>query len=308
MLQTDQGEFPSLAALRGAFIRAHNGCPDVAHYFNTDEWDDSTLHISELGKCLRQQMYRLLGTEKNPVSQRKQDNKELLFWQAHMIHALTCGALDWSGILISYEHSLPGLPEGWSGHFDAVFLDREAGMNLLWDGKTVMPTAFDYSYDWPKPEVVAQIRGYLRFTHYLADAGLVEYIDRGGSNTPQLFPVTADDVWVKERMAATDYWYSGLPELPPPLTREYTITYRKVRNEPRREIANVWLAPSWQCDYCDYCRPGCCEPETEKLLVAEYKRVHGENTRFILDEGHAENLEDFLEDAVKTIAIEEPVE
>lgn len=254
MLQTDTGKYESLALLRAAYLEAYRGNPPIGQFFNTDEWSENTLHISELGKCPRQQMYRLLGTPKQAKTKSRQANDDLMFWQANMIHALTAGALEWAGILVGFEKSLKGLPEGWSGHYDVIFSDREAGDRLVgWDGKTVRPNAFDYSISWPKPEHVAQARGYLRFEKDIP-AWLIEYIDRGGSNTPQVKTVERNDKVVDDRMEILDTYRDELrlDILPPVLSPEYSIYYRKVTNEPIRRVNSVNVGPSWQCEWCPY--------------------------------------------------------
>jgi len=293
MLETQRGQFPDFAALRGAFIRNSAGAPDVHRFFNVDEWDDSTLHISELGKCARQQMYRLLKTPKKPKAQATIDNDELMFLQANYIHAVTCGALDWAGILISHEKRLNGLPEGWSGHFDALYQDRNTTQYVLWDGKTVRPNAFDYVYDWPKTEVTRQIQGYLHFC-LEADHGQVEYIDRGGSNTPRTYTIKHDTMWVDLRMLALDSCRDVLPELPAMLTREYKVTFRKVNNETLHKAVNVWYQPCWQCGWCDYNHEQACQPIMDKMQVAKTEK----GKLICLEEEHAQSLKKFLETAV----------
>lgn len=262
MLLTDQGDFETLAHLRLAYLEAYHGNPPVEEYFNSDEWDDSTLHISELGKCPRQQMYRLLDEEKQPEGISARANKELMFWQGNMIHALTVGALEWGGILVAFEKQLPGLPAGWSGHYDAIFKDREDDQLVGWDGKTVRPNNFNYSYEWPKPEQVAQARGYLRF---IPDVPywLIEYIDRGGSKTPQTRVIERNDVWVDDSMITLALHRERLPELPPMLGPEFKISYRKVNNEPKRRGNTVSVGPSWQCEWCPY-HHGLQDPKTKE--------------------------------------------
>jgi hypothetical protein len=253
MLQTDRGEYESLALLRAAYLETYRGNPPIGQFFNTDEWSEDTLHISELGKCPRQQMYRLLGTPKQAKTESRQANDALMFWTANMIHALTAGALEWAGILVGFEKSLKGLPEGWSGHYDVIFSDREAGTLVGWDGKTVRPNAFGYSISWPKPEHVAQVQGYLRFEKDVA-SWFIEYIDRGGSNTPQLKGILRCDEWVDERMELLDTYHEELrlDILPPVLDPEFTIYYRKVTNEPIKRVSSVNVGPSWQCEWCPY--------------------------------------------------------
>jgi hypothetical protein len=250
-LQTDKGVFESFATLRLAYLKAYDGNPPIFGYFNPEPWDKTTLHISELGKCARQQMMRLSGVKPKPETEKARANKELMFWQGNMIHALTVGAMDWAGILVDSEKPLEGLPEGWSGHYDAVYKDREYGRLMVWDGKTVRPNAFNYAHEWPKMEETWQIRGYLRFLPDVT-AGIVEHIDRGGSNTPQTSLITRDDEQVNGRMLTLDTYLDSIEVLPGMIPPEWKLTYRKVANEPIWRASAIYRQPSWQCEWCDY--------------------------------------------------------
>ena len=250
MFQTDKGDFKNFAMLRYAYLIEFDGNPPISQYFRNDGWDDTTLHISELGKCPRMQMYRLLGAQKKRRDPLTIANDELMFWQGNIIHALTVGAAYWSGIAVSHEETLPGLPGGWSGHYDLIYFQPSVGQ-VCWDGKTVRPNAFDYAYDWPKPEESAQMRGYLRFLKKVS-YGEIEHIDRGGSNPPVLSLIAHDDEWVEGRMNFLQDCRLSLPTLPPVLPWEYRLTYRKVTNELVHNWANVWYQNNWQCGWCDY--------------------------------------------------------
>ena len=149
MILSEKGQpFESLAHLRYAYIEAMHGNPPIEKYFNKDEWSEDTLHISELGKCARQQMYRLSGALKQVKSVSTMANESLMFWTGNAIHALTVGALEWAGVLVDYEKSLPDLPEGWSGHYDAIYDDWETDTIVGWDGKTVRPNAASTIVTW----------------------------------------------------------------------------------------------------------------------------------------------------------------
>lgn len=254
MIVTDQGEFSNFAELRFAYLLAMNGNPSIQQYFRQDEWNKNTLHISELGKCPRKQMLRLMGAAERPRTIAALANDELMFWQGNIIHALTVGACDWAGIMLSYEESLPNLPDGWSGHYDLIWNDRSCGAVTCWDGKTVRPNAFNWWYTWPKPEERAQMKGYL---HFLTEAhyGEIEHIDRGGSNPPRISTIIRDDHWVEKQM----HWLENLRAelsnygtLPDPLDWDYDLSYRKVTNENLYLINKIWYKPNWQCEWCDY--------------------------------------------------------
>ena len=254
MIQTDKGDFKDFAHLRYAYLLEHKGNPPIQNYFRQGEWDESTLHISELGKCPRKQILRLIGAPRKTRQLSALANDELMFWQGNIIHALTVGACDWAGILVSYEESLPGLPDGWSGHYDLIWDEVGRRGHVCWDGKTVRPNAFNYWYDWPKKEEKAQMRGYLRFLKSCT-CGEIEHIDRGGSNPPVISVVTAHNAWVDDKMAELNDWKNQIThygDLPPVLQRDYSLTYLKVRNEPIHRYNSVYHGPQWECGWCDY--------------------------------------------------------
>ena len=320
MIDSKQGEYDSLAHLRYAYIEAMHGNPPIEKYFNKDEWSEDTLHISELGKCARQQMYRLSGAQKQVKSVSTLANESLMFIQANWIHALTVGALDWAGIMVNYEASLPGLPEGWSGHYDVTYEDWETDTIVGWDGKTVRPNAFDYSVSWPKPEHVWQVQGYMRFLPWVS-YWQIEYIDRGGANTPQVKAVHRDDAKIDDRMFALNVCRSAILDnptlLPNMLEPEFSIYYRKVNNEPIRRVNSVFVGPSWQCEWCPYhhgmqdkktkewttfesspCKPNLVKTQVGKAEKGIFKCISAD---------HEESLTLWLKDQVLEYQIEEEV-
>lgn len=253
-MDTNVGKFANYATLRLAYLDAHQGRPPVEKFLREEPWHEDRLHISKLGACPRQQMLMLLGTEKRKKNLLTRANEELMYWQGNMIHALTAGAMAWAGILVSFEEPLPNMPEGWTGHYDCVWFDMENGEHVCWDGKSVRPNAFDYAYTWPKDKDALQMGGYL---HHLenVDRGEIEYIDRGGSNTPQVFLIAVGGKYVEavpERMALLDAYRAQLPELPPVLSPVYTPSYWKVRGEPVHRLTGVKYGVSWECEWCDY--------------------------------------------------------
>lgn len=309
MIYTDKGTFETFAHLRHAYLTAHGGYPkEVVQYFREDEWDDNALHISELGKCARAQMYRLLGTEKKWETPEKQANDELMFWQGNMIHALTAAACDWAGILASYESNLE-LPDGWSGHYDIIWQGKDDVPEIGWDGKTVRSNNFNYWYEWPKDKDAAQAKGYLCFLPGV-DHWQVEYIDRGGSNTPWLFDIERNDDWVELRMAHLDHLRGLLPELPDPLRPQYKASYRKDSGLPTYSLNKVWLANSWECEWCPYhwasnsgtqANPSWtvnedspCKPEMKKLEVGS--KLKG---RLQIDDAHREQIVGWLQQQIQ---------
>jgi hypothetical protein len=304
-LSTDHGDFETLGQLRGAYLKAHDGNPPIWQYFNPEPWQEDLLHLSELGTCLRQQMLRLLAMPKRPDKQQNTPEEEVMYYQGNVLHALTCGALDWGGILLCHEHSLT-LPEGWTGHFDAEFHDREAEESVLWDGKSVRPRAFRFAYTFPKPELVAQLRGYLAFWDRPTYA-MGEYIDRGGSNRPRLCRIERDDLWARQRMHQTEAARDALPELPEPLTREYEPSYYKYPGNGFRSISSIKYKPSWQCEWCPYLGTA-CSPVMDVVDVAKYSNRRGERRLEIIAPEHEAGLHTFLETAIQTVPLEDSEE
>lgn len=316
MLLTDQGQFESLAHLRYAYLQTYQGKPPVHWYLREGEWDDSTLHISELGKCPRAQMYRLMGAEKKAKAISTCANEELMFWQGNMIHALTVGALEWAGVLVAFEQQLKGLPIGWSGHFDAIFHDHEEKIIVGWDGKTVRSNAFDYAYSWPKPEHEWQVQGYMCFIPDVA-YWYIEYIDRGGARSPQYRVIHRDDAKVSKRMHELDVHRANLDRaiLPPVLPPEFTLYYRKVNNEMIRRYNSVSVGPSWQCEWCDYhhgtqdkkdkqwttFEDSPCQPDMTKMQVGKTEK----NFFKCISPAHEESLTLWLKSQVLEYAIKE---
>ena len=308
MILTNKGEFSGFNTLRKAYLDAFDGNPPILKYFNPEGWSDKTLHISQLGKCPRMQMYRLLDAPKKKRGEDSLANDELMFFQGNIIHALSVGACDWAGILVSFEESLPNLPLGWSGHYDLVYDDRSEGCHVCRDFKTVRQNAFDWAYEWPKPEESAQMRGYLRFLETVA-YGEIEHIDRGGANPPQVHPVFHHNAWVDDKMLELDAYASNMFELPPVLPWEFKLTYRKVNNELVHKWANVWYQNNWQCGWCDYLHgkenkktgewwihpDSPCKPEmAPKLLIAKNLKngLHWENR------GYEDKVHSWLEGQV----------
>lgn len=268
MIDTDQGTFANFATLRHAYLDAHNGHPDLAKYFRDHAWDPDNLHISQLGTCARKQMYDLIGGEKKYRSPDSLANRELMFWQGNIIHALTVGACDWSGILVDFEQALVGLPDGWSGTYDLVWEDRINRELVLWDGKTVRPNNFNYWYLWPKHKDRLQMQGYLRYVSHDVDVGYIEYIDRGGSNKPFPCAILADNPAITGRMTVLDNYRYLLPNLPDPLEPTYSLTYRKVTNDITHRWAAVYYGNSWECEWCDYMH-GTQDKRTKEWTISE---------------------------------------
>jgi hypothetical protein len=329
MYVTEHGEFPTLQQLRAAYLRSKDG----EKYwldptpFAQSVWEPRMLHASDVGGCARQAMYRMLGTPEKPRSKSSAANREIMFWAGYRFHYLTYSALEWAGLLISYERPLT-MPPGWTGQCDALFLEDHSmpvkDNLVLYDCKTVLPNALKYSWDMPKKDNVLQVTCYAH--HFKADLerlghikiGLIEYTDRAGSNTPKECPIDTLMMVpdVLRRMQYLELCAERLPALPPTLPPVLVPSYWKKRNEPFKYLKTVTLKTPWNCGYCDYhltekvskdwsrtCSDSTCKPtNNEPKVIAEFA-PNGHCTS--VDKMHLEALDEFLETMPRTIPIEE---
>lgn len=316
MIITAKGDYPSFSQLRHAYIRAYDEHPPVEKYLRVGAWRDDLLHVSDLGSCLRKQMLRLQGAPKKRRSAETVANEQLMFWQGNMIHALTAGALDWAGILVGYEEELPGLPPGWTGHYDCIYQRLEDDEYVCWDGKSVRQNAFDYAFDWPKTKDCMQMGGYLG--HLSVARGEIEYIDRGGSNRPVLCFVPWEFVERATKAMLITMGWVETGKLPEVLPKVYTASYYKVRGADVYRLTGVKYGTSWECGWCDYLHgfqdrktklwtidPGSpCKPE----MVAPDFVAKNKDGRWQIDDGHQEGVEGFLAEQVAEWSPDEDVE
>lgn len=228
------------------------------------EWDESVIHISELGDCPRKIMLRLSGAEKKYVPQGVRNNMELMWWLGYRLHYLTYEALEWAGMLIGYELPVT-TKEGFSGRLDCKF--KYEGETYKYDAKSVRSNAFRFD-DFPKIEHVTQIGGYCLDEFHKTDHTIIEYIDRGGSHTPVISEVdethgkslAMDATWILEDAR------SRLPELPNPLGAELKEHRRRDAN---RTLFQLSMARPWKCDYCDYDGVSCDSFKDERVVATE---------------------------------------
>jgi hypothetical protein len=237
--------------LRAAYLEAPNW---QKFWLSADtaaekEWPKDTLHASDVGGCPRAAMYRLLGTPEKPRSASSKANRTVMFWAGYHFHYLTYSALNWAGLLLSHERSLE-MPEGWSGALDAEILTAPGSDPLVFDEKTVLPNALNYSYDMPKLPNCLQLATYGSVVGNMS--GLIEYTDRAGSNTPKECEIDLSR-YVYEvgvQMAHLEMCRYNLPGLPPTLDQEYVGRYTRIG--PDMVLKTVGLATPWSCGYCDY--------------------------------------------------------
>jgi CRISPR/Cas system-associated exonuclease Cas4 (RecB family) len=210
-----------------------------------DHWDDSVLHVSDLGatlendKCPRELYLRLRGARKREPTL----GQLMRFDHGHRIHerltevirrGLTGG---WE--VLSVEQSLLLEHKGIcvKGSAD-VYLGRP-GTKLVVDYKTKRGRAFRYLHE-AKPGNVLQVQGYVKALD--ADAGVLLYVDREGENEAVQFTVERDDQAVEQAIEQAAQIISAA-EPPPILAPSITVKANKGPDA-------VYLGLPWQCDYC----------------------------------------------------------
>lgn len=215
-LISERGTFESFQHLRASYLTSSDGSEywiDPRPWFRGD-WEKDKLHASEIGGCPRATAYRLLGTPEKPRSVSSAANREVMFSSGFYLHFLTYSALNWADLLFTHEHPLD-LGDGWSGTLDAVIRpDYRKENEILYDMKTVLPTALKYSYDMPKEKDCLQLGVYGTVRPELT--GVVEYADRAGSNDPFICEFELAP-WVekaKELMLVFEAMRDDLPKLP----------------------------------------------------------------------------------------------
>jgi len=254
MIETKQGEFESFATLRKAYVDTREGKTlGIEPYTRAHTFEPQKLHLSKLGACPRQQMYDILGTEKKRESASRQANDALMFTIGYFVHYLTYAALDWGGILESFEEPIEGLEEPWTGRYDAII--NITGEQHLWSGKTTRPNAFkgNYRYSYPKLSHKLQEGGYLGYLDGVAGS-VIEYIDRGGANSPLTYYVSSKHAVNPARlyMQRIEECYEALPELPDMRPRELTPHYRKRTNLNAYDLDYINEEYCWECGWCPY--------------------------------------------------------
>jgi len=247
-LITNKGPFSTFAELRFAYLKSGEDMGLDPKHVGSDEWDAGLLHASEVGYCPRMQCLRLGGAEKQVQANLTAANEALMFWVAYRIHYVTYEAMQWSGILCGHEVAL--FEEPWAGRADALFRpDIDDPQEWLYDCKTVRPNAMKYTESFPKEAHCLQLGAYA--SKVAAFDGVIEYVDRGGSNPP-IECVISLEPWVVRamiRMNDIEDW-THRDELPPILEETFVPHYRKARGKDWKELVSITLDASWECSYC----------------------------------------------------------
>lgn len=236
------------AILRGLpMLRAH-------------EWDDTKLHISDLGVmvdgCPRQLWLRLHRAEK-----RENHIGEILMFDTgqrihdRMVEALRLGLEGWRVV----DAEKPVEWQGLTGRYD-VKLESDDGKVVICDFKTMRGAAFGYLVE-PKPSHVAQVLGYVAAEN--ADSAAIIYVDREGQNGIRVFDIDRNDAEVlrlKEGLKAISESSEPPPILKPILERV-----------ERKQFDTIYVKQPWNCDYCRYQDISCdgaLPPELREKQIA----------------------------------------
>ena len=228
----------------------------------------SRLYVTDLGGCLRQTVYRaVIHAEMVPFP----DTKIAMFSLGTFIHDRANAALKHAGELAYEEFSLSEyLPGDWGGRADyGRRLDN--GAIRLGDWKSLNPAGMRRIGDSPKPENVMQVSTYWHFWPKPDELdGMVEvgYLDRGGSNSSQVFAVEPTPKQtilgamhaVEEAVAAADADHELLPECLP-----IGIKWAAPRQTQKGTTGDLMYGPPWNCEYC---RVKCCPNPRKSEKVA----------------------------------------
>jgi hypothetical protein len=248
-----RGEFDTLQQLRCAYLQSDNGGefwidpgPFTEHGGKSDN-----MWLSEIGKCPRAVGYRLLGTKDKPRSSSSIANRQVMFWAGDRFQYLTYSALNWAGLLESYEQRVE--ISGWSGRYDAIFRQRnDSDRRTMFEQKTVLPNALKYRWDMPKRKDLLQASSYTAIVP--VDDLLLEYADRAGANTPKECPIAFDAQLIVDaqmNMVNLEQMRERLPELPDILEQTYAPRYK--RDQTGTMVLDaIDLVTPWDCGYCDY--------------------------------------------------------
>lgn len=213
------------------------------------EWDKTAIHVTDLsitlggddGGCAHSLWKRVRNYPRAPETL----GQMLMFDNAHSLHERAAELMDlglpkdWE--IVEIEKSVAHkLPKGMKGRLDVKLRNKESGVTLIVDIKTVRGNAFKF-LDKPKPAHVLQVQTYIWAEN--ADGGLIVYLDREGQNAVLQFSVPRADDRVLDAMARTVRLISA--ETPPPIM-EPKVTYKTYKTVD----ALLVVKSPWQCDWC----------------------------------------------------------
>lgn len=227
-----------------SYLKELNKNKDVAYYGNG-------LHASSIGYCKRRAVYEYYGLPANEHTL----NTLLTFKAGEHMHELMVAYLKQSKryTLVDSEVDISGgLPEVIKGRYDFRIFDMKRKKIILGDTKTANPNQFKkYTKSLPKPqhEIQLNIYGYAcRSLGIPFDEMKIFYIDKGGTNTPQIYRV-------KEMKDISDIMYAYVEAI-----NRYAI------DEELPEVITD-EKDRWKCGYCNYWKIVCdgyIEPPKEE--------------------------------------------
>jgi hypothetical protein len=269
------------------------------HAEKDESWDTTLLHASDLSassviaderdrKCARSLKLRLLGTDETPPT----PGDLLMFDQGHALHVRLAALLEegfkltgqgWHVAFVEYRVT-EDLPGEITGTLD-LMLYGPNGERVVVDWKTKRGRAFQF-LDAAKDSNVLQVQSYMMAEK--ADAGIIVYVDREGTNFCLDFSVMRDDERVVQAQLDIEA-IKASPEVPPILTPDYKL------KEQVKSTA-VLVAQPWQCDWCRF-KGGACpgavkDDDAGKVAGHVSERVFTPREGF---EAYAETLASKLE-------------
>ena len=251
--------------MRVNLVNALNAALSVAE----NEWDDSSLHVSDLSTptegCPRQLWLRLRGAQKKKPT----PGQLLMFRHGNRIHRELIEDL-WTGLPSEWDIIAVEKPiefEGIIGRCDCLLQNRQTKEIIVVDFKSKRGKKFKHldAEGKPQPGDPLQVQGYsYGFTvRAICEpvCGTIVYVDREGQNGFRQFDDIPNDFQAVKDAIAEIKTIAGLSEAPPILEAELKININK-RDD------SVELPNRWQCDYCDYRDISCHSALPEDLRTS----------------------------------------
>jgi len=250
------------------------------------EWDESKLHISDLGvcsgipksdrKCPRALWYRLNGARKEPSNA----GKKLMFLQGHRLESIVVEALQRASVICDTQVTA-GIAS--KHEEDMIFGTADLLIHtlnglLVVDIKTRRGNSFRYSTAVKEAEKM-QVLGYAyalsNFHNAYATSGAILEVDREGQNFARIweFPI-GEEEFGKVEMAINEIRSIRHTSTPPD---GFDATL--IRKENKGDDALKLNIP-WQCRYCPYADTVCDYRPDESI-----REQHGKVVGHIDDEG-----------------------
>jgi len=263
----------SMNALIGEFLRqAKAGKADFTiPMVHLNDWDNSKVHASDLGKCPRKMSHRLHKSPAVERSMAEQDGSLRQFYVANIIHNLCYNAFAWDDRLVEMEVDLtPWMPDGITGTADGIWINFDEEMEPF-DAKSLHPNWRTYLKSYPKLENVAQLSIYwfaFKKRSTVVDKALkrcrMYYVGRGDKTRGLECPFDPDPDLLRnqidELLVARDTDPSELPTMPKVI--------KKTGGDKR--LSKIELVPDWNCEWCDY-QGLSCVPHDMKSRSLLYK-------------------------------------